>query len=89
MITDEEAKMIVDNLFKEEEGQDVMFGEVKLVSEDSLERHLTYNDVKKIFNAYYKRVEDEEEKHAKKVFKKLKEDVKKDQDDNLNRQLGL
>ena len=76
MIKDCEVKKVVDKLFEEEEGQDVEFGEVKLVSEDWLKRHLEYEDVKKVFNAYYKKVDEEEEKHAKEVFDKLKEDVK-------------
>lgn len=77
MLKDDEVKMVVDKLFKEEEGQDVEFGEAKLVSEDWLKRRLTYEEVKKIFNAYYKKVDEAETKHAKEQFDGLKKDMTK------------
>ena len=91
MIKDCEVEAVVDRLFKCEEGQDVEFGEVKLVSEDWLRRRLTYEDVKKVFDSYYKKVDEEEEKHAKDVFDDLKKSVndvedkkfKEDLDSNL------
>jgi len=75
MVTKEEIKQVVDKLWETEEGEDVYFGEVKLVSEDVLQRYLSYNDIKLIFDVYYKRVDKAETEHAENVFEDLKEQM--------------
>lgn len=89
MIKPAEVDAVVDRLFKCEEGQNVEFGEVAWVTQNWLRRFVEYNDVKKVFDAYYKRVDKEEEKHAKEVFNDLKKSVRDGQDDELKEQLGL